>query len=425
MSDRYSVKLISKNGDFLPLLHRMKKSGHDVLAYVEGNLKLYDNILPKVHDINELDIAEGDVVVFDMVGAGKGADLLKEKGIAVVGGGELNDKLELDREFGMRFMEQHGIQIPPSIYCDTFDEAREVVQKTQKRYVLKPDGNLTTDLTYVSEDADDMLRMMDYFEDKIPDGTSFVLQEFVEGVEMSTEAWFNGERFLLPINSTFEEKKFMNGGYGPNTGCSGNVVWFWDEEISEKLYRMLFEKMEEPLREAGYVGPLDINAIWTEQGPLGLEFTARFGYDAIQCASRLIDMELGEFLHDLPALSEVPVKAAEYAMSVRCSIPPYPNDGEVPEIPIDVSGCPPDALYLSDVYNKDGTLVCGGEDGYICAVAGHGNRLNTVAKGVYEKVDTLIIPGLQIRTDINDRVAADREKVTQIINNTPLDRYGK
>ena len=415
----YSIKLISKNGDFLPLLHRMSNAGHEVKAYVEGNPKMYTGMLPKVQDINELDITDGDLVIFDMVGGGKGADLLKEKGIQVVGGGKLNDKLELDREFGMQFMKKYGIRIPPSIYCDTLDEARDVIQKSGKRYVFKPDGNQTTDLTYVSESPEDLLRMLDYFEDKIPPGTAFVLQEFIEGVEMSTEAWFNGRHFLLPINSTFEEKKFMAGGYGPNTGCAGNVVWFWDDDRSEKLYRLLFKEMEPVLEEAGYVGPLDVNAIWTAEGPVGLEFTTRFGYDAIQCSSRLIDMELGEFLHDLPSLPEVPVKQGTFAMSVRVSIPPYPNEGDIPEVPIDVGSCPADNLYLADVYQREDGLACGGQDGYILAIADHGTRLSRVARGVYEKVDRLVIPGKQIRIDTSDRVDRDMLQIEAILDNLP------
>jgi phosphoribosylamine--glycine ligase len=393
----------------------MRHYGHAAQAYLEGGVKVFDGLLDKAHDINELNIESGDMVIFDMVGGGRGADKLINKGIYVVGASGLTDKLELDREFGMRFMKKHGIPIPPSIFVDTIDEAKQIVQKTGKRYVFKPDGNQPTDLTYVSHDAEDMLNMLDYFQEKVPDETDFVLQEFVEGIEMSTEGFFNGSKFLHPLNSTFEAKRFMDGDLGPNTGCAGNVVWFWDRETSDKLYSMLFESMEEELAKSGYIGPVDINAIWTEKGPYGLEFTARFGYDAIQCSSRLIDMELGEFLHELRNLEEVPINNSSYAMSVRVSIPPYPSEGDIPEIPIDLAEAPTDNIYLSDVYLKDGNLRCAGQDGYVVCVAEDGKRLNQLTSRVYEIADQLEIPSKQYRLDISDRVEKDRAAIQVIL----------
>ena len=410
-----SVKLISKSGDMLPLVARMKEAGHKVLVYVEEAKDIYEGIIDKVKDINELDIQEDDLVLFDMVGAGKGADILRNRGHRVIGASALTDKIELDRSFGLEFMMEHSCDIPPTVGVDTLDEAKEVIEKTGSRYVIKPDGNQTTDLTYVSNSAEELLRMIEYFKDKVDNETPVVLQEFVEGIEMSTEAWFNGKRFLLPINSTFEEKKLMNENKGPNTGCSGNVVWFWSDEVSEILYEMLFKKMEPELAEAGYVGPIDINAIWTEDGPKGLEYTARFGYDAIQCLSRLIQMELGEFLYMLPELTEIPAEQNTYAMSVRVSIPPYPNEGDVPQMPLGVDKAPKDNVYLSDVMIRDGVLHSAGSDGYVACVAAHGKRHVKVISEVYDIVEKLEIPDAQYRTDIGDRLAVDKAAVEAII----------
>lgn len=393
----------------------MKDAGHPVAVYIEEAADMYDGILDKVHDINELDIEQDDLVLFDMVGGGKGADILCSKGVRVVGSSSLTDKIELDREFGLSFMSKHSCKIPPTMEVDSLDEARKLIEETGKRYVLKPSGNQTTDLTYVSRSAEDMLRMLDYFEDKVDQRTPVVLQEYVEGIEMSTEAWFNGTRFLLPINSTFEEKKFMNDNRGPNTGCAGNVVWFWSDEVSEILYHMLFEKMEPELAESGYIGPIDINAIWTPEGPLGLEYTARFGYDAIQCSSRLIDMELGEFLYMLPELTEIPADQESYAMSVRVSVPPYPNEGEIPQVPLSIGSAPPSEVYWSDVMLIDGVLHCAGSDGYVACVAAHGRKLSKVRSEVYDIIEELEIPDAQYRTDISDRVAGDRAAVEGII----------
>ncbi len=257
-----SFKLVSKHGDFLPLLMRMKNDS-TVTAYVEGSKEIYTELLHRVDSELALDISQEDIVIFDMVGGGPGADILKDKGYTVIGAGKLNDDIELYRDIGQRFMEKVGIHVPPTHNFYDFEMARRFVENTKKIYVFKPNENLDTSLTYISSSSENMLAMLPYLEDECPDDVNFQLQEVVDGIEMSTEAWFNGNKFLLPINSTMEEKKFMSGNLGPNTGCMGNVVWSWNEETSRYLYKILFEPLEEELKESGYLGPLDINAIWT------------------------------------------------------------------------------------------------------------------------------------------------------------------
>ncbi len=415
----YSIKLISKDGDFLSLLYRMALADHDVMAYLENGSKMYDGILHKVHDINEMGIEKDDMVIFDMVGGGKGADNLKDQGIHVVGGGLLNDELELYRRFGMEFMEDHGIKVPTYTTHFTLEDCIALVEETQKRYVFKPDGNQSTDLTYVSSGPENMLAMLPYLFSKLDEGTLIVMQEFVEGIEMSTEAWFNGDEFMFPLNSTMEEKKFMVGDLGPNTGCAGNVVWWWDDAMSRRLHDLLFKNMVKELREARYMGPLDINCIWTPEGPYGLEFTTRFGYDAIQASSRLIDMELGEFLYKMAQTNVIPITSEKYAMAVRVSVPPYPNDGDVPAVPIFVPVDIEDNIYLSDVRVDAPTLdpdvseyQCAGTDGYVLCVADTGNQLSRLQERVYSLIDQLEIPSKQYRIDVGNRVASDRQRLT-------------
>lgn len=403
---------MSKDGDMLPLLYRMSEEHK---AYVENDKGIHDGLTPKVHDALELNPQPEDTIVYDMVGAGKSADILKEQGLHVVGGGELNDKLELDRKFGLDFMEKHGMQIPPTEEFNNFEKCKQFIMKSDTRYVFKPDGNQSTDLTYVPSSADELKAVMPYLESKVDKSGDFVLQEFVDGIELSTEAWFNGEQFLLPINSTMEEKKFMVGNVGPNTGCMGNVVWAWDTDTSQFLYEYLFKPLEPELRSANYCGPIDINGIWNEQGIHGLEWTARFGYDAIQAFSTILDEPLESVLKNLKQLTELPVREGYYGMALRVSIPPYPSDGEVPEVPVLIDKKAMPNVYLSDVKQstKSG-LVCAGTDGYVLALASSARTLPPLQRKVYSLLDYIQIPGIQYRTDIGDRVIEERKVIDRL-----------
>lgn len=407
--------LLSKDGDFLPLLYRMHKAKEEVIAYIDNSDDIHDGLTPTVHSALEIDVEQNDVIIFDMVGAGEAADRLKKDGHQVIGGGVFNDKLELDRKFGTDFMKKHGIQIPPTWEFDTMDAVKDFVENNPERYVFKPNGNLETDLTYVATSAENLLAVLPWLESRIPEGTEFEIQQFTEGIEMSTEAWFNGEKFLQPINSTMEEKKFMAGNVGPATGCMGNVVWTWDDDTSQFLYEYLFQPLEEELRKQNYLGPLDINGIWNEDGIHGLEWTARFGYDAIQAYTRLLNKPLAQVLMDLPTLDIMPVKQDYIAIAIRVSIPPFPSEGDVPNVPL-LGLNDRDRIYLNDVKKDEKLgLVCAGTDGYVLAVCSDGKSLKTATAKAYEVIDELEIPNKQYRIDIGERYQENRAAIERII----------
>ena len=414
------IKLITKNGDFLPLLYRIFKEGEDVKYHISTDSKIYEGILDKAKSAIDLDISSDDIVIFDMVGAGETAETLKSKNYTVIGGGTLNDTLELEREAGSDFMKKHGIQVPPTYSFDSFEECEAFLHEHEgERFVFKPDGNLETDLTFVPSSWIGLIKTLPYLKERCPEDVHFCLQEFVEGVEVSTEAWFNGTRFLMPINSTMEEKKFMAGNLGPNTGCMGNVTWAWNNEISLFLYEYLFKKLEDDLREAHYIGPLDINGIWNEKGIYGLEWTARFGYDAIQAFSRLFTIPIAEVFKKLPTMDRLPILQDTYALSIRVSIPPFPSEGKVEEVPIifpeDFTKDEMEKVYLSDVYYNDKNgLQCAGSDGYVLAIASHSKSIPILQMETLEIADRIEVPNKQYRNDIGNRVIGEKKELEKI-----------
>lgn len=409
-------------------MHRIAQEEKGCLTYVAEHEceKIGDNIVLKVKTPIELDFKQDDVVIFDANGAGSEADTLKEKGYTVIGAGGLNDRLELDRDFGLIFMENHGIPVPPSFTFEDIDACIEFIRKNPDRYVFKPHGNPSLALTYVATSAENMLGMLPYLKretDKKSEGhgTSFVLQKVVEGVEMSTEAWFNGKNFILPLNSTMEEKKFMDGGRGPNTGCMGSVLWNWSQEISIKLYEMLFKDMEADLAEAGYLGPLDINAIWTPKGPFALEFTPRFGFDAIQGFLRTLDVSPAAFLRGLRGSSSVPAREGQLAMAVAVSTPPYPTETEeIPKVP--VRGISPlelaDTVYQYDMmFDPDINMyTTAGAYNWVCSVTDNDTDFNKLRRRIYKKVSEIEVADKQYREDIGDRFLRDLSRVKSIID---------
>lgn len=351
-----------------------------------------------------------DLSLFDLTGRPRQAEY-SANNCPTLGDGAFNCAVENNRMFGIETMEECGIQVPPYEKFSNIDSAKKFISKTKKRYVYKPDGGQEQDTatTYVASDSDDMLKYLDKV-NAITHGADFILQEFIPGTEVSVEGWFNGEEFYL-LNCTLEEKKFMNKGKGPNTGCAGNLVFtFGNKEPA--VYTQGLAKMKEYLKSISYTGMLDLNTIATSQGLYGLEWTPRFGYDASAALVQIYGGDFAEAMLSI-ALGEVPYLSwkAEFCAGIRLSIPPYPSElkGHHPE-EVPIQGIDEEnytKIFMYDLMkskergSKDELITCG-HSGFIATPMGTGNTI----KEAFEECDALIkkikIPNMQYRTDIED-----------------------
>ena len=221
--------LASLKGDGLGLALRLKQVGHKVSVSIVGKTEKqnYDGLLEKVDKWEDV-LNKDTIVVFDSSGGGRTADRLKARGHHVFAGSVFADNLENDRALAFELMEQVGIKVPPYRIFYDWDEGRSYVHNHTTRVVFKPSGEMSDDPalgSYVSSDSEDMITMLDYFEGVAKRSPEFILQDFVEGVALSTEGWFNGYEWMEPFNQTIEHKAIMNDDLGPSSGCACNIVW--------------------------------------------------------------------------------------------------------------------------------------------------------------------------------------------------------
>jgi phosphoribosylamine--glycine ligase len=201
-----------------------------------------------------------------------------------------------------------------------------------------------------------------------------------------------------------EKKRFMEGDKGPNTGCMGNVVWATN---GDKLTATVLEPLEPLLERVGYVGPLDINCMVTQDAAYFLEFTARFGYDAIQAWNELLKLPLFDYLYKVATkqADEVPVFQDSYSIAVRLSVPPYPSEkGAEQWTGVQVLDVPKEAskhTWLADVMRKDNTDVVAGVDGVLGCVTARGSSVRECRRRAYRTINNIVIhPDVQYRSDI-------------------------
>ncbi len=400
----YSVK-----GFSLSLAQRIQAEGNEVKFYQEevnrkSRGRVGEGLVPLVESVR---VDDDSVVVFDFTGAGKKADELRRRGFAVCCGGTFNDALEHDRLFATRLMAASGIKVPPTAGFTNIKEGIEFAQHHGKPLVFKPHGkDIPAALTVVADSNEELVKDMERVARAVGEDLDFELQEKVEGLEVSIEGWFNGQDWVFhSINSTLEEKRFLTGGLGPNTGCMGNVVFFY-RHARPKLAKDTLLKLTNYLRRVDYRGPLDVNT----KGGFALEFTPRLGYDAIQTMVELLDMEIGRMFSDVARGQAKQFKVNfGFATGVTMTVPPHPGDN-VEEL-AEEQGTPirmPDNLmkhfHLGDVMlDGDGDLVTAGNDGIVGIMTAVGPTVTESRKVVYERVRKVLVPDVQYRLDIGER----------------------
>ena len=407
------ILMISESGDGFGIAHKLKAEGNQVRIYVKE--RKYERAMLGIIDfVDSWRVAAADwadLVVADMVGFGKHASVLDKFNVPHLGFSVVGDLLELDRQKQMKAFRKTGINIPETYDFDSPGEAKEMIRglwtKETRGWALKPSGNLATGKTFIVREAE----TLDWALDQYTGDQELIAQKLVEGVEISTEGWFNGSDWVLPFNHTMEEKRFLTGGLGPNTGCMGNVVWTAE---SDAFVREL-KRLTPILKNANYRGAIDLNMIANQRGLFALELTTRFGYDAMEALYEILEEPLGKVLLDVAMGGRKQVKVAKgtFGIAVRITVPPYPhaepepNDKGLPVFGVPSSVNDQRSYFLTDVY-KDGNLYrWAAADGVLMKVTAKHKNLDKAIKTVYDRVEVIKTQGMQYRTDIGARVEQD------------------
>jgi phosphoribosylamine--glycine ligase len=366
----------------------------------------------------------GQTVVADCTGFGEVLDSYRDAGIRTFGGGSFADKLESDRCYTEEVMHEAGIDTPESEAVTSWDDAAKQAKRLADKsgkVVLKPEGSLSGVVpSYVASDEEDALAMLKQFEKEA--GSSDVeltVQEFVEGVAVSTEGWFNGLEWSEGMfNHTIERKQFLDGDLGPSGGCTGNVVWPCDS--NDPLVKQTLLLLTEALRERSYVGAIDINCVVNEDGVYGLEFTPRFGYDAFPTLLHsLIDFDFGAFVNSLACGSVSDERLTSgFGAGVRLSIPPWPNEKYHNEDCVTLRGFDDDAreyFYPYGVMLEGEELKSSHGVGTLGVMNYEGRSIGQAFACVYHQIQKLKIPNLQYRTDLAEQCLKDYRELRRIL----------
>lgn len=350
-------------------------------------------------------------------------DVFKQKGHAIVAPSQASAALELDREAGQDLFKKVGINVIPYERFSDFKKAEEYVLTGGGRYVSKPIGDATKDLSYVSKSPRDMVFMLRRWAETNKLKKSFLIQEYVGGVEFAVGGWLGPHGFNEYVCENFEHKKFMNDEKGPNTGEMGTVLKYVRMKESKLAQEMLLP-VEKELRKLKHVGFVDVSVKIDKDGsPRPMEFTCRPGWPLYNFQTRVHPEEI-DWLVDLVDGKDSFEPSDEVVVGVAVCMPPFPYpDTNMPAK--ETEGIPiynlnadnplreclhPGELMLGLAPNNEGVdekcLVTTGA--YLFEATGVADTVQEAGQKAYAAIESLEVPNSpEYRTDIGKRLEKD------------------
>jgi phosphoribosylamine---glycine ligase len=337
-------------------------------------------------------------------------DLFQQHGLRIWGPNRKGAQFEASKVFSQKFMEKHGI---PTARAGTFDDAKrakEFAESLGGQCVVKADGLalgkgvLICASTAEASKAVDEIMVGKAFG---PAGARVVIQEFLEGVEVSLHALCDGKvAKLFPTSQ--DHKRALDGDQGLNTGGMGTYspTPFLSEEQLAQAAKSILEPFMRGCAAEGiiYQGILYPGVMLTKDGPKVLEFNARFGDPETQVYLTRLENDLVELLNASVdgTLGKMELKWNTLAsVCVVMASGGYPGSyakGKAINGLAAANALPNTKVFHAGTASAGNQVVTSG--GRVLGVTALGKDLKSARAAAYAAVDKVHFDGAQFRRDI-------------------------
>ena len=337
-------------------------------------------------------------------------DALEKAGVPAFGPSAAAAELEGSKAFAKELMKEAGVPTASHVLLRSREEAAEQLACASYPAVLKADGLAAGKGVIVCASEGEAREAVEvFFTERRFGETTVVLEEFLEGEELSLLALCDGEN-VVPLAPAQDYKRIFDGDEGPNTGGMGSyspVPGFGPievDEIVDAVHRPVVATMAR--RGRPFHGVLYAGLMIGPHGPKVLEFNARFGDPETQAVLPRLRSDLVDLCLAAREPGGLAGAAAEFgddwAVTLVLASAGYPESSSKG----DVIGGLREAAELAEVTHagtgrRDGEVVTAG--GRVLNVTGLGPTPAEARDRAYDAAGRISFDGMQIRSDIAAR----------------------
>ena len=338
-------------------------------------------------------------------------DALEAIGVPCFGPNKNAAILEGSKVFSKNLMKKYNIPTAAYEVFDNDEDALAYLETAPIPTVIKADGLALGKGVIIAETREQAKAgVKTIMEDKVfgASGDHIVVEEFLTGPEVSVLAFTDGKT-MIPMVSSMDHKRALDGDKGLNTGGMGTVAPnpYYTEAVAEECMKTIFLPTMEAMNKEGrtFKGCLYFGLMLTPNGPKVIEYNCRFGDPETQVVLPLLESDLLSIMQHIAngTLAEAEVKFSnKAACCVIMASEGYPGKYETGyeiTLPADSS-----RIFVAGAKIKDGKLVTGG--GRVLGVTEVADTLAEAVDKAYETVKTVSFANAYYRKDIGKKALA-------------------
>lgn len=229
-------------------------------------------------------------------------DAFEHEGLKIFGPSRAAARLEASKVFAKEFMRACSIPTANFMKFDNIEEAKIFLRQITFPMVVKADGLaagkgvvICRDLAHAEKAVDEIMGQKIFKEA----GHQIIIEEYLEGEEVSILAISDGENFCL-LESSQDHKRIFDDDVGPNTGGMG--AYSPAPIFTDKLRKVVEARVLEPairgMRRNGtpFKGVLYAGLMIMPDGPMVLEFNVRLGDPEAQAVLPRLKSDIVELM---------------------------------------------------------------------------------------------------------------------------------
>lgn len=358
------------------------------------------------HKIDYAVVAPDDPLVLGLV------DRLEAIGIPCFGPRKSAAIIEGSKAFSKALMKKYGIPTAAYEIFTDMEAAITYVRSGSGAVVVKADGLALGKGVFVCADRDEAEQAVrSIMGERIfgESGAKVVIEEFLEGPEVSVLSFTDGN-VVVPMISSMDHKRALDGDEGPNTGGMGTIAPnpFYTPEVAGRCMKEIFLPTIRAMKAEGrtFRGCLYFGLMITKDGPKVIEYNCRFGDPETQVVLPLLKTDLLTVMQATTngTLDQLTV---EFDPGAACCVilasGGYPTHYEKGKeiVVTDEEKLRGATVYHAGTALKDGRLVTSG--GRVLGVTCTAPSLEEAVKRAYDAASGITFEGVHFRKDIGAR----------------------